>query len=137
MFEGAGDVVGRLAGLDAALDTGAHPLLAENTDQRPARRLEILVRLGKASPEDCGVTHRDAGDLGDGLHLLHVSNGDLGYPESAADVGPLGPGPGALHGAALVGTELAGRFDAEGAGAAQPGAAGNGRDPVTGLRQYN
>ena len=48
-------------------------------------------------------------------------------------MGPLGAGPGALHGAALVGAELAGRFDAEGAGAAEPGAAGDGCDPVTGL----
>ena len=40
VLEGAGDVVGSLAGLDTALDTGAHPLLAENTDQRPARWLK-------------------------------------------------------------------------------------------------
>ena len=69
-------------------------------------------------------THRYAGDLRDRLHLLHVADGDLWDPESAADVGPLGAGPGALHGAALVGTELAGRFDAECAGATEPGAAG-------------
>ena len=48
-------------------------------------------------------------------------------------MGPLGAGPGALHGAALVGTELAGRFDAERAGPAQPGAAGDRGDAVTGL----
>ena len=38
--EGAGDVVGRLAGLDAALDTAAHPLLAQHAHQRPAGRLQ-------------------------------------------------------------------------------------------------
>ena len=47
VFEGAGDVVGRLAGLDAALDAGAHLLLAENADQRPPRRLKVLVTLGE------------------------------------------------------------------------------------------
>ena len=41
MLEGAGDVVGRLAGLDAALDAGAHPFLAEDADQRPAGGLQI------------------------------------------------------------------------------------------------
>ena len=87
-----------------------------------------------AGPAD---THRYAGDLRDRLHLLHVADGDLWDPESAADVSPLGAGTGALHGAALVGTELAGRFDAECAGATEPGAAGDGGDPVTRLRQDN
>ena len=52
-------------------------------------------------------------------------------------MGPLGAGPGALHGAALVWTELAGRFDAEGAGPAEPGAAGDGGDAVTRLGRTN
>ena len=48
-------------------------------------------------------------------------------------MGPLGPCPGALHGTALVRTELAGRFDAESAGPAKPGAAGDCSDAVTSL----
>ena len=48
-------------------------------------------------------------------------------------MGPLSAGPGALHGAPLVRTELAGRFDPEGAGPAEPGAAGDGGDAVTRL----
>ena len=52
-------------------------------------------------------------------------------------MGPLGAGPGALHGAALVRTELARRFDAERAGPAEPGAAGDGGDAVTRLETTN
>ena len=102
-------MVSSFARLDTALDAGTHMLLAE---QGPS-----------------GL--RNAQDLRDRLHLLHVANGDLGDPEGAADVGPLGAGPGALHGAALVRTELAGRFDAERAGPAEPGAAGDRGDAVT------
>ena len=52
MLEGAGDVVGRLAGLDAALDAGAHPLLAEDADQGPAGGLKISSQTESAD----GVT---------------------------------------------------------------------------------
>ena len=48
-------------------------------------------------------------------------------------MGPLGPCPGALHGTAFVRTELAGRFDAEGASPTEPGAAGYCSDAVTSL----
>ena len=48
-------------------------------------------------------------------------------------MGPLSAGPGALHGAPLVRTELTGWFDPEGAGPAEPGAAGDGGDAVTRL----
>ena len=52
VLEGAGDVVGRLAGLDAALDAGAHPLLAEDADQGPAGGLKISSQTESAD----GVT---------------------------------------------------------------------------------
>ena len=38
-FEGTGDVVGRLAGLDGALDAGADLLLAQGADQAPSALL--------------------------------------------------------------------------------------------------
>ena len=77
--------------------------------------------------------YRNAGDLGDRLHLLDIADGHLGYPEGAGHVGPLLASPRALHGPALVGAELARRLDAQGAGATQPGAAGDISDAVTGL----
>ena len=50
---------------------------------------------------------------------------------------PLLPGPCALHGPALIGAKLAWRLDAQGTGAAQPGAAGDVGDTVTGLVHTN
>ena len=64
--------------------------------------------------------HRNAGDLGDGLHLLDAADADLGDPECAADVRPLLAALGGLHGAAAVGAELALGLRAERAGAAEP-----------------
>ena len=44
VFEGTGHMVGGLAGLDAALDTGTHPLFTKNTHQRPTGLLQIKQR---------------------------------------------------------------------------------------------
>ena len=50
---------------------------------------------------------------------------------------PLLPGPSALHGPTLVRAKLAWRLDAQGAGAAQPGATGDVGDAITGLVHTN
>ena len=77
--------------------------------------------------------HRNAGDLGDGLHLLDAADADLGDPECAADVRPLLAALGGLHGAAAVGAELALGLRAERAGAAQPLPGRDVRDAVARL----
>ena len=118
MLEGTGDVVGSLASLHTALDAGAHSLLAENAEQGPSRL-------------------RDAGYLCDRLHFLHTADGHLWNPEGTGHVSPLASRPGRLHGATLVGTQLAGRLDAQDTGATQPGSAGDGGDAVTGLMDAN
>ena len=53
------------------------------------------------------VIYRNAVNSGDGLHACHVADVDFGYPEGATDMGPLLAVLGGLHGAALVGAELA------------------------------
>ena len=104
-------MVSSFARLDTALDAGTHPLLAE---QGPS-----------------GL--RNAQDLRDRLHLLDTADGNLREPEGGGHVSPLAPHPGRLHGATLVRTELARRFDSQVAGATQPGPAWDGGDAVAGL----
>jgi hypothetical protein len=111
-------VVGHLASLDRTLDARTHSLFAQDADQVP-------------------TTLRNFRDLGDRLHLLNTPDAHLGDPEGAADVGPLLAGLGSLHGSALVGTQLALGFDAQGAGATQPGAGGDVGDSVAGLVNTN
>ena len=79
------------------------------------------------------LAHRNAGDLGDGFHLLHAADADLWDPEGAADVRPLLAALGGLHGAAAVRAELALGLRAEGARAAQPLAGRDVRDAVARL----
>lgn len=52
-------------------------------------------------------THRNAGDLGDGLHAFNATDADLGYPERAGHVRPLVTRACALHRTALVRAEHA------------------------------
>ena len=103
MFEGAGDVVGGLAGLDAALDTRPVPLLAQHAHQRPAGRLTLGFGRKYFCPfrNILCFTHRNTRYFCDGFHLLDVSDGHLGYPKCAGHVSPLVPGARALHGATL------------------------------------
>ena len=108
-------MVSSFARLDTALDAGPHPLLAE---QGPS-----------------GL--RNAQDLRDRLHLLDTADGNLREPEGGGHVSPLAPHPGRLHGATLVRTELARRFDSQVAGATQPGPAWDGGDAVAGMVQAN
>ena len=79
------------------------------------------------------LSHRNAGDLGDGLHLLDAADVDLRDPEGAGHVGPLLSALGGLHRAAAVRAQLALGLDAEGAGAAVPRAGGDVGDAVARL----
>lgn len=54
-------------------------------------------------------------------------------PQSTADVDPLGPTAGGLHGSAFLGTQQTLRLNPQGTGAAEPAALWDLKDSVTGL----
>ena len=82
-------------------------------------------------------SYRYAVDSGDGFHPGDVSYVDFRDPEGAADVSPLLPVLGGLHGATLVGAEFALGLDVQGASATLPRAGGDGGDAVTRLVDAN
>lgn len=57
-------------------------------------------------------------------------------PQSTADVDPLGPTAGGLHGSAFLGTQQTLRLNPQGTGAAEPAALWNLEDSVTGLGRH-